>query len=117
MLPTVLDLASLKDAYASGSANPVGVIDAVVDRIEASSDKAVFISVFSRGVLEAEARALMARAPEPNSLPLWGIPFAVKDNIDVAGLPTTAACPAFQYAPAADAHAVARLREAGALVV
>lgn len=49
--------------------------------------------------------------------PLWGVPFAVKDNIDVAGLPTTAACPAFAYLPEADAAVVANLRAAGAIVV
>ncbi len=59
----------------------------------------------------------MERAPEPNSLPLWGVPFAVKDNIDVSGLPTTAACPAFAYQPEKDATVVARLKAAGALVI
>jgi allophanate hydrolase len=59
----------------------------------------------------------MARAPEPNSLPLWGVPFAVKDNIDAEGLPTTAACPAFAYQPSADATVVARLKAAGAIVI
>ena len=52
-----------------------------------------------------------------NSLPLWGVPFAVKDNIDAAGLPTTAACPAFAYDPATDSTVVARLKAAGALVI
>ena len=51
------------------------------------------------------------------SKPLWGVPFAVKDNIDVAGMPTTAACPDFAYMPAKDATVVARLRAAGALVI
>ena len=50
-------------------------------------------------------------------MPLYGVPFAVKDNIDVTGLPTTAACPAFAYTPRASAPVVARLVEAGALVV
>jgi hypothetical protein len=59
-------------------------------------------------------RALDALDP---GLPLYGVPFAVKDNIDVAGLPTSAACPAFAYLPAADAPVVARLRAAGALVL
>jgi allophanate hydrolase len=53
----------------------------------------------------------------PRDLPLWGMPFAVKDNIDVAGLPTTAACPAFAYAPTANATPIARLRAAGAIVI
>ena len=52
----------------------------------------------------------------PNE-PLYGVPFAVKDNIDVAGMPTTAACPAFAYKPASDATAVARLRAAGAIII
>ena len=49
--------------------------------------------------------------------PLWGVPFAVKDNIDVAGMPTTAACPEYAYMPDKDATVVARLKAAGALVV
>src|SRR5207237_689781 len=77
---------------------------------------AIFITPVGREALAAAARELMERHPEPNSLPLWGVPFAVKDNIDVAGLPTTAACPAFAYAPEADATVVSRLKAAGALV-
>src|SRR4051794_28772521 len=50
-------------------------------------------------------------------MPLWGVPFAVKDNIDAAGMPTTAACPAFAYTPAADAPALRRLLDAGAILV
>jgi allophanate hydrolase len=64
--------------------------------------------------VQAEAAAL---PPRSAATPLWGIPFAVKDNIDVAGLPTTAACPAFAYTAGADAFVVARLRAAGALVI
>jgi hypothetical protein len=52
---------------------------------------------------------------DPLSRPLWDLAFAVKDNIDVAGMPTTAACPAFSYAPAQDATVVALLKRAGAL--
>ena len=65
------------------------------------------------------------RAPKPltlaakgdTDLPLYGVPVAVKDNIDVAGLPTTAACPAFAYDAGKDATCVARLRRAGAIVI
>ncbi len=65
--------------------------------------------------LEMRAAAHHDRAAALQALPLFGVPYAVKDNIDVAGWPTTAACPAFAYTPAADAATVARLRAAGAI--
>ncbi|NLS06240.1 allophanate hydrolase [Rhizobium sp. P32RR-XVIII] len=116
MLPTILDLASLRAAYAAGT-TPLDVIETVIARRTASKDPAIFITPTPADTLRAEARALTERAPEANCLPLWGIPFAVKDNIDVAGLPTTAGCPAFAYHPEKDATVVARLRAAGAIVI
>lgn len=116
MLPDILTLDALRAAYAAGT-SPLDVVAEVIRRRDAWPDPAVFISKTDEETLRAEAEALLARAPAPNSLPLWGIPFAVKDNIDVAGLPTTAACPAFAYMPDADATTVARLRAAGALVI
>ncbi|UJW85346.1 allophanate hydrolase [Devosia sp. SL43] len=117
MLPTILDLATLRALYADHSVTPRDVMEAVIERRAAWPDKAVFITPTSDAALLATADALMEQHPEPNSLPLWGIPFAVKDNIDVAGLPTTAACPAFAYDPAADATVVARLKAAGGIVI
>ncbi|WP_375408255.1 allophanate hydrolase [uncultured Methylobacterium sp.] len=116
MLPAILDLSTLRDLYASGRLTPVELACAIADRMVASTDPAVFITPVGREALVAAAADLLARHPEPNSLPLWGVPFAVKDNIDVAGFPTTAACPAFAYTPGADAAVVARLKAAGALV-
>ncbi len=114
MLPDMLDLASLRSLYAGGL--PLAAaMEAVADRM-ASADPAVFITAVGRDALRQAGEDLLARAPEPNSLPLWGMPFAVKDNIDVAGLPTTAACPAFTHTPVRDAVAVARLKAAGAIV-
>ncbi|MGO4451485.1 allophanate hydrolase, partial [Phyllobacterium sp. TAF24] len=92
-------------------------VEAVITRRTAAADPAIFITPTPSEELRAAARDLMARAPEANSLPLWGVPFAVKDNIDVAGLPTTAGCPAYAYDPVADATVVARLRAAGAIVI
>lgn len=116
MIPVMLDLASLRAAYQNGL-TPLALVEEVIARCNACDDPAVFITRAKDEDLRAAAMALMARAPEPNSLPLWGIPFAVKDNIDVAGLPVTAGCPAYAYQPEADAAAVARLKAAGALVV
>ena len=65
----------------------------------------------------ARAREVDARIAAGETLPLAGVPYAVKDNIDVAGLPTTAACPAFAYRPQQSATVVARLEAAGALML
>lgn len=113
MLPKVLTFDALRAAYAAG-VTPPDIIETVIARCAANTDAAVFITRTPDADLRAQARALMQG---PRDLPLWGIPFAVKDNIDVAGLPTTAACPAFAYHPDADATVVARLRAAGALVI
>lgn len=113
MLPPMLTIAALQAAYAAGL-TPLDVIEDVIRRRDALKDRAVFISETPAQTLRDAARAIMAG---PRDLPLWGIPFAVKDNIDVAGLPTTAACPAFAYTPASDATLIARLRAAGAIVI
>lgn len=102
-------IASLRAFYAGGG-SPVAVAQAALDRIAAFADPALFITA-------VPADALLARAASLPPGPLHGIPFVVKDNIDVAGLPTTAACPDAAYTPAEDAPAVARLLAAGALLL
>ncbi len=114
-LPPILDFARLRAAYAAGL-SPLELVEVVLARM-AAADPAVFISRTPEAAVRLAAHELLARFPAPNSAPLWGIPFAVKDNIDVAGLETTAGCPAFAYAPPADAPAVARLKAAGAIVI
>lgn len=103
----------LRTAYENG-VQPVDVIDEIFARLEAVDDPAIFIHLCDREALRAEARALGAFDPDKA---LWGIPFAAKDNIDVAGLPTTAACPAYAYTPATDAYVIAKLRASGALMI
>ena len=83
------DIASLHAAYRAGLG--VGdVIATIYTRIEAADDPGIFIHLAARADLLAQAEALGSF--DPVAKPLWGIPFAVKDNIDVAGMPTTAAC-------------------------
>ena len=94
---------------------PEQTIARTIARIRAHGDAAIFISLRDEADLLAEARALAAKNPE--DYPLYGIPVAIKDNIDVAGLPTTAACPSLSYMPQNDATVVARLRKAGAIIV
>ncbi|UUU35115.1 allophanate hydrolase [Streptomyces sp. CA-210063] len=86
-------------------------------RIDAVDRPEIWIDLRPQPEVEAEARALDARLAAGDRLPLAGRLFAVKGNIDVHGLPTTAGCPAYAYTPDADAPVVARLREAGALVL
>ena len=114
--PAMLDLAALRMLYAQDRLSPQSLAEALSARIDAA-DPAVFIRRATLTELLDQADALVARAPVPNSLPLWGIPFAVKDNIDVAGFPTSAACPAFTHEVSTDATVVARLRAAGAIMI
>ncbi|MDB5613551.1 MAG: putative urea amidolyase [Devosia sp.] len=116
MLPTMLDLPALIEFYRGGG-TPLDMVETVIARRNAWPDKAVFITPTSDDELRAAARRLMDSHPQPDSLPLWGVPFAVKDNIDVEGFPTTAGCPAFAYSPVQDATVIARLRAAGAIVI
>ena len=115
-LPQVLDIPTVRRLYADGSWTPASLLSALADRIH-EADPATFISRASRYDLEAAAAELVGQSPKPNSLPLWGVPFAVKDNIDVAGMATTAACPAFAYIADKDAEVVQRLRATGAIVI
>ncbi|MFD3375553.1 MULTISPECIES: allophanate hydrolase [unclassified Streptomyces] len=84
-------------------------------RIEATARPEVWIDLRPQAEVEEEARAIDTRLAAGEHLPLAGKLFAAKGNIDVAGLPTTAGCPAYAYHPEADAPVVARLRAAGAI--
>jgi allophanate hydrolase len=118
-MPFSLDFTSLSRAYAEGTANPVSVIREIAGRIAARGDDAVWISRVADDALLAAAATLERRAAAQGiaALPLYGLPFAVKDNIDVSGLATTAACPGFAYRPTRSGPVVERLIEAGALLV
>ena len=103
------------DAIARNSSLPLEAIEAAYDRIEAERDRNCWIYLRPREEALEACRKLVARARTGENLPLLGIPFGVKDNIDVEGMPTTAACPAFSYTPWHSAHSVERLTAAGAI--
>lgn len=111
-LTSRLDRESLHAAYRDGALTPAQLVEALYDRMDREAAPGVWITRIDRARALAEARAL---GPFREDLPLYGIPFSVKDNIDVAGLTTTAACPAYAYVPSRSAPAVQALRDAGAL--
>jgi allophanate hydrolase len=111
------DLGTLARCYGEGSKTPVDIVRAVRARIDERGDDGVWISTAPIEALEQAAMTVQARRRSGEILPLFGIPFAVKDNIDVAGMPTTAACPAFAHVPEVSARAVSRLVAAGAIVI
>jgi allophanate hydrolase len=117
--PLVLD--EYLRACGAGESTPTRAVEEFFRRHQKLADPAVFITLRPSDHLLSEARALEQRAladPSlPETLPFYGVPVAVKDNIDVAGVPTTAACPDFAFTPSRDATVVARLRSAGALIV
>jgi allophanate hydrolase len=116
-----LEIAALRGAFLGGAISATQLADRVLARVAQSDDPAIWISRSSESSVRTRARELDADAvADANTvarLPLFGIPFAVKDNIDVAGMPTTAGCPAFAYTPAETAPIVARLLAAGAVLL
>ncbi len=108
-----MTISELKARYASGL-TPSDLILEILEKITLWNDPAIFIHLPPRETLLAIAATVEAM---PRDLLLWGIPFVVKDNIDVAAWPTTAACPDFAYIPAEDAETVRLLRAAGAIPI
>lgn len=108
------DIATLKAAYAHGTLTPVQLVQEIIRRT-ADDPNRVWIQRLSDTQLLDIAADLEGKNPKP--LPLYGIPFAIKDNIDLANLPTTAACREFAYQPERHAFVVQKLIDAGAIPV
>ena len=118
-MTTPLDLGvhALRTAYRAGTLDVRQVVEEVLKRIAHAGEDKVWISRPTDSALRDRAAALEARRGEFDRRPLYGIPFAVKDNIDVAGMATTAACPGFAYEAKESAEVVRRLTDAGAIVI
>ena len=116
-----LEIGPLRNEFVAGVLSVGRLVDRILDRITELNDPAIWITRTKEADLRARARALDATvAADPSvfeRLPLFGIPFAVKDSIDVAGMPTTAGCPAFGYTPSETAPVVVRLLAAGAVLI
>jgi allophanate hydrolase len=108
-----LDIASLRQRYLSGEFTPMALVEAMLARLAGEDIHHIWISRLDADALRSHARNLEGK--DIASLPLYGIPFAIKDNIDLVGLPTTAACPEFAYTPDQHASVVQRLIGAGAI--
>lgn len=119
-MSTELDIAALAAGYHDRSHTVMDVVDEVLARINGAGDDHVWISRTPEPLLRARARELQGVLDSGYDTPLspvFGVPFAVKDAIDVAGLFTTVACPAFSYDPPRSATIVERLLKAGAICV
>lgn len=112
---TNLSIPRLRQAYVEGRLTPVEVVAGIRRRLPATAADNIWIHCLSEREMAPYLERL-AKA-DPASLPLYGIPFAIKDNIDLAGVPTTAACPEFAYTPSESAEVVRRLIEAGAIPI
>ncbi len=113
-----LSIPALRSRYLDGSLTPTRLVELLHEHMlneDAELDRHLWIRRLSLDELRAYAKALEGR--DPRTLPLYGIPFAIKDNIDLANIPTTAACPEFAYMPERSATVVQRLIDAGAIPV
>ena len=110
-----LQISDLRQRYRNGTLTPTQVIDYILKRCEEFAEHNIWITLTDRDKLRYYAANVEARGIE--SQPLFGIPFAIKDNIDLIDIPTTAACPDFAYTPLRSATVVERLMSAGALPI
>ncbi|MFL9890697.1 allophanate hydrolase [Paraburkholderia sp. RL17-381-BIF-C] len=110
-----MSIAGLQARYRDGTLTPKQLVEAIAARTSGDDPHHAWIRPLSRDEMMRYVDALEGRDLE--TLPLYGVPFAIKDNIDLAGIPTTAACPAYAYTPTASAPVVARLIAAGAIPI
>ena len=109
-----MEIHRLLDEYRTGNRTPVQTVEELFERIRTDKINA-WITVRDEEAVLDDARSIQTEPQE--ELPLYGVPFAVKDNIDYAGVPTTAGCPAYAYDPDDHATVVERLVDAGAILV
>jgi Asp-tRNA(Asn)/Glu-tRNA(Gln) amidotransferase A subunit family amidase len=114
-----MDIENLKSLYTKGVITPENVINEIYKRLSLpTADNAVWLHVFPKTEVVKRARELLKAYPDPSTRhPLFGIPFSIKDSIDIKGVPTTAACPEYAYVAEKDAPSYAALIEAGCIAI
>ncbi len=110
-----LTISHLHDAYKNQTLTPEQLVDSISQRCERFKDHNIWIHKLSQEELQPYTDNLKSKSVD--DLPLYGIPFAIKDNIDLAGIETTAACPAFFHTPEHSAFVVQQLINAGAIPI
>jgi allophanate hydrolase len=110
-----LQISHLRRLYLSGALKPTDLVKQLDAEIGGEDTRHIWIRRLQLNEMLAYAQQLEGK--NPADLPLYGIPFAIKDNIDLAGIPTTAACPEYAYTPAKNATVVQKLIDAGAIPV
>ena len=108
-----LSLKSLREKYLKNEITPEEVVIEIIKRVNEDIDMDIWITPPSMEILKPYLDNLVTM--DPIDTPLWGIPFAIKDNIDLAGIPTTAGCKEYTYLPEKNAVVVERLISAGAI--
>jgi Asp-tRNA(Asn)/Glu-tRNA(Gln) amidotransferase A subunit family amidase len=114
-----MDIQTLRSLYTKGVITPEEVVNEVYRRLKLpTADPAVWLHVVSQDQAVERARELLKAYPDPaNRHPLFGIPFSIKDTIDIEGLTTTAACPEYAYVAKKDASSYAKLLKAGCIAI
>lgn len=108
-----MTVAGIHEGYRSGDFTPESLVDYLLEKAKAYSAHNIWITALTRSQLQPYLDKLAGKSSD--ELPLYGIPFAIKDNIDLAGIPTTAGCKDFTFTPDKDAYVVAQLIAAGAI--
>ena len=114
-----MDVQTLKSLYTKGIITPEDVVNEVYRRLKLpTADSAVWLHIFPFAETVKRARDLLKAYPDASTRhPLFGIPFSIKDSIDIKGIPTTAACPAYAYVAENDSPSYAALIEAGCIAI
>ncbi len=110
-----MNIKSLRNRYQSGTITPRQLIDNIMKRVRSDEDYNIWIAKPDLGFIQKYLEELKTKNPETH--PLWGIPFAIKDNIDLAGVETTSACPDYAYMAETNSVVVQRLIDAGAIPI